>query len=120
MFEAPIFQPVLLTLNNIKKKFENFQRHWQVNPIPRGVDSSLLFDPRFFLFSFVFFYIIVLFLRRRVHINKKYRYSLLSFIQERQVRGKCETAWSSQIGSFSESQLITFVQITCTFFLKKV
>ena len=36
------------------KKFKNFQRHWQVNPIPRGVDSSLLFVPCFFLFSFLF------------------------------------------------------------------
>ena len=61
VFEAPFFQPVLLTLNNIKKKFENFQRHWQVNPIPRGVDSSLLFDPCFFLFSFVFFLLLFCF-----------------------------------------------------------
>ena len=55
MFEGPFFQPVLLTLNNIKKKFENFQRHWQVNPIPRGVDSSLLFDPCFFLLYFFYY-----------------------------------------------------------------
>ena len=60
--------------------------------------------------------IIVLFLRRGVHIDEKYLYSLLFFIQERQVRGKCETAWGSQIGSFSKSQPITFVQITCTLF----
>ena len=32
--------------------------------------------------------------------TRKYLYSLLSFIQERQVRGKCEAAWGSQIGSY--------------------
>ena len=56
---------------------------------------SLLFLLSFFVFIAI---IIVLFLRRGVHINKKYLSSLLSFIQQRQVRGKCETAWGSQIG----------------------
>ena len=85
-----------------------------LSTIPRGVDSSILFVSTTKVIFFAI--IIVLFLRRGVHIDEKYLYSLLFFIQERQVREKCETAWGSQIGSFSKSQPITFVQITCTLF----
>ena len=59
--EVPFFPPVCPTLNNIKKKFKNFHRHWQVNPTPRGVDSSLLFVPCFFLFLFSFFFFVLYF-----------------------------------------------------------
>lgn len=53
----------------------------------------ILLVSRFFIFIYCFV--------STFHVGgststRKYLYSLLSFIQERQVRGKCETAWGSQ------------------------
>ena len=60
------------------------------------ISWSLTFWLFLFCLFVLYFCIIVLILRRGVHISKKCLYALLSFIQERHFRGKCETAWGSQ------------------------
>ena len=67
------------------------------------------------VFLFFFRIIVVLFLRRGVHINKKYLYSLL-FYSEKTALWKMRES----MGFSNSDQPITFVQITCTFFLSMI
>ena len=77
--------------------------------------------PAFFFFFFVFIFIaiiIVLFLRRGVHINKKYLYSLLSFIQQKWKDSLAPEIFSKPATYYSRTSYVTFLHPLSNLFPK--